>query len=97
MKKFKIHLRWAVFEEKHSNYELAADILSTIDKNYPGLILITQRRVGVARRMKKYDDIMEIYETAIALSDKIEMKIFYMIKYSHALVKVIQYVKLVQR
>ena len=39
---------------------------------------------------------MEIYETTIALSDKIEMKIFYMIKYSHALVKVIQYVKLVQ-
>lgn len=93
IKKYKIHLRWATFEEKQKDYNKAASILSKIDKNFPGLIMITQKRVGVARRMNKLDDAISIYEAAIHNVEMIEDKIFFSIKLAHILAKVILIIK----
>jgi len=87
LKKYPLHIKWAVFEEKQNKYENAASILSNLDKNFPGMILITQHRVGLARRMKRFDEIEGIYENAIKTADRIEDKIFYSIKFSHVLAK----------
>merc|ERR1712013_45526 len=87
LKKYPLHIKWAVFEEKQKKYEEAAQILSNVDKNFPGMILITQHRVGLARRMKRFDEIESIYESAIKTAERIEDKIFYSIKFSHVLVK----------
>jgi len=81
-------MRWATFEERAKNHNLAAAILRRIDLNFPGMILLTQRRVGLARRMHHYDEVVSIYERAIEAADRIEDKIFYSIKFSHVLVKV---------
>lgn len=89
IKKYKINLAWATFEEHNKNYTQAADILSSIDKNFPGMIMITMRRVGLARRMNRPNDIVRIYENAIEKSERIEDKIFYSIKYSHVLAKTV--------
>lgn len=87
LKKYNMHIKWAVFEEKQKNYENAACILSNVDSNFPGMILITQHRIGLARRMKRFDEIESIYENAIKSADRIEDKIFYSIKFSHVLAK----------
>jgi len=86
-KKFNLHLRWAVFEEKNGNYDAAAHVLKHIDTNFPGMILITQRRVALARRMNDMDAIEMIFESVIGGTEKIEDKIYHMIKYSHCLAK----------
>lgn len=88
MKKYKIHLRWATYEERQKDYDKAALILSKIDKNFPGMIMITQKRVGVARRMNRLDGAVSIYEAAIQKAEMIEDKIFYSIKFAHVLAKV---------
>ena len=87
-RKYKLHLRWAIFEERQKNLKLSAAILSRIDENFPGLILITQHRIGLARRMHDYDEMVSIYEKVIETAERIEDKIFYSIKFSHSLVKV---------
>ena len=87
LKKYNMHIKWAVFEEKQKNYENAATILCNVDKNFPGMILVTQHRIGLARRMKRFDEIESIYENAIKTADRIEDKIFYSIKFSHVLAK----------
>jgi len=87
LKKFNMHIKWAVFEEKQKKYENAAAVLSNLDKNFPGMILITQHRIGLARRMKRFDEIESIYENAIKSADRIEDKIFYSVKFSHVLAK----------
>ena len=87
-KKYKLHLRWAIFEERQNNQKLAADILRRIDVNFPGMILITQHRIGLARRMRDHKEMISVYEKAIESAEKIEEKIFFSIKFSHALVKV---------
>jgi len=86
-KKYKLHLRWAIFEERQRNMKLSAAILSRIDSNFPGMILITQHRIGLARRMRDFDELVSIYEKVIESSERIEDKIFYSIKFSHSLVK----------
>jgi len=86
-KKYPLHIKWAVFEERQNKYDSASNILSNLDKNFPGMILITQHRVGIARRMKRYDEIEGIYENAIKSVDRIEDKVFYSIKLSHVLAK----------
>ncbi|XP_065661700.1 pre-mRNA-processing factor 39 isoform X2 [Hydra vulgaris] len=88
IKHYKIHLRWSIFEEKQNRYDSAALVLKKLDTNFPGLIFITQRRAGLARRMKKYDDVVSVYENAISRAEKIEEKIFYSIKFSRFLGKV---------
>lgn len=85
--KYNMHIKWAVFEEKQKKYENASQILIDIDRNFPGMILITQHRIGLARRMKRFDEIESIYENAIKAADRIEDKIFYSIKFSHVLAK----------
>lgn len=87
LKKYNMHIKWAVFEEKQKKYENASQILSNVDCNFPGMILITQHRIGLARRMKRFDEIESIYENAIKAADRIEDKIFYSIKFSHVLAK----------
>ena len=62
--------------------------MSRIDANFPGMILITQHRIGLARRMHDYDEMVSIYEKVIESAERIEDKIFYSIKFSHSLVKV---------
>lgn len=88
IKKFKIHLRWAVFEERQNKYEKASSILRNIDLNFPGMSMITQKRVGVARRMNRLDDAVTIYQQAIHNAEIIEDKVFYSIKLAHILAKV---------
>jgi len=87
LKKYNMHIQWAVFEEKQKQYENAATILTNVDRNFPGMILITQHRIGLARRMKRFDEIESIYENAIKSAERIEDKIFYSIKFSHVLAK----------
>lgn len=87
MKKFKLHLRWATFEERHKNYSASATILQKIDENFPGMVLLTQRRAGLARRMHDHQEMVSIYERAIEAAERIEDKIFYSIKLSHVLAK----------
>lgn len=87
LKKYPLHIKWAVFEEKQNKYENAAHILSNLDRNFPGMILITQHRIGLARRMKRFDEIESIYENAIKSADRIEDKVFFSIKFSHVLAK----------
>lgn len=87
-KKYKLHLRWAIFEERQKNGKMAADILRRIDSNFPGMILITQHRIGLARRMCDHEEMISVYEAAIESSERIEEKIFFSIKFSHALLKV---------
>ena len=91
IKKFKIHLRWAVFEERQNKYEKASSILRNIDLNFPGMSMITQKRVGVARRMNRLDDAVTIYQQAIHNAEIIEDKVFYSIKLAHILAKVFLY------
>lgn len=87
LKKFEMHIKWAIFEEKQNKYENAATVLSNLDRNFPGIILVTQHRIGLARRMKRFDEIESIYENAIKCADRIEDKIFFSIKFSHVLAK----------
>jgi len=87
LKKYPLHIKWAVFEERQNKYESASHVLANLDRNFPGMILITQHRVGIARRMKRFDEIEGIYENAIKSVDRIEDKVFYSIKLSHVLAK----------
>lgn len=77
-----------MFEERQKNQMLSAGILRRIDENFPGLILITQHRIGLARRMHSFTEMNSVYEAAIESAERIEEKIYFSIKFSHALVKV---------
>ncbi|PVD26290.1 hypothetical protein C0Q70_13961 [Pomacea canaliculata] len=87
-KKPYIHLAWAAFEERQGNYKTAQEILSLLDKNVPGLVMVAMRRISLERRQGNHAEAERLFQEYIEKTTSNKSRTFFSIKYTRYLQKV---------
>lgn len=88
-KKPYISLAWAAFEERHGNYDLASQILSELDKNVPGLVMVNMRKISLERRKGNTAMAETLFQEYINGASQPEISSFFSIKFARYLLKII--------
>ncbi|XP_076099638.1 pre-mRNA-processing factor 39-like isoform X1 [Mytilus galloprovincialis] len=87
-KKPYIHMAWASFEERQGNYDGAYDVLATLEKSVPGLIMVAMRRISLERRRGNLATVETFFKDYIENAASPEIASFYSIKYARFLLKI---------
>ncbi|XP_076442224.1 pre-mRNA-processing factor 39-like isoform X2 [Babylonia areolata] len=87
-KKPYIHLAWAAFEERQGNYKTTQEILSRLDKNVPGLVMVAMRRISLERREENHEEAERLFKEYLEKTTSNKCRTFFAIKYTRYLQKV---------
>ncbi|KAK7104119.1 pre-mRNA-processing factor 39-like [Littorina saxatilis] len=87
-KKPYIHLAWAAFEERQGNYKTTQEILSRLDKNVPGLVMVAMRRISLERRQGNHEEAEGLFKEYLEKTTSNKCRTFFAIKYTRYLQKV---------
>ncbi|KAL8583545.1 hypothetical protein ACOMHN_054861 [Nucella lapillus] len=87
-KKPYIHLAWAAFEERQGNYKTAQEILSRLDKNVPGLVMVAMRRISLERRQENLEEAERLFKEYLGKTTSNKCRTFFAIKFTRYLQKV---------
>ena len=72
------------------NLESALEILKNLEKQVPGLAMVSLRRISMERRHGNFEAIEGLYQKYINEAESTEVRSFYAIKYARYLSKVSQ-------
>ncbi|XP_033625422.1 pre-mRNA-processing factor 39-like isoform X4 [Asterias rubens] len=84
-----IHLRWAAFEEKQGNMNIAKEVLKKLEENLPELIMVTLERVSLERRVNNKEGVVDILKNRITAHNQQQIKFFLSSKLSRYYAKVL--------
>ena len=87
-KKPYIHMAWGSFEERQGNFDAAFEVLATLEKSVPGLIMLAMRRISLERRRGNLGDVETFFKKYIEDAASPEIASFYSIKYARFLLKI---------
>ncbi|KAK7483566.1 hypothetical protein BaRGS_00025240 [Batillaria attramentaria] len=87
-KKPYIHLAWAAFEERQGNNKTAQEILSRLEKNVPGLVMVAMRRISLERRQGNHDEAERLFQENLEKTTSNKCRTFFAIKFTRYLQKV---------
>ena len=70
------------------NYDGAADVYESLEKNVPGLVMVSMRRINLERRIGSPESVEVLYRHKIEHAGTGQEKSFYIIKFARYLAKV---------
>jgi pre-mRNA-processing factor 39 len=70
------------------NFDAAFEVLATLEKSVPGLIMLAMRRISLERRRGNLGDVETFFKKYIEDAASPEIASFYSIKYARFLLKV---------